>query len=64
VDLLDLYGLHGPVLTRLILEGVELLRRDAAALAELRLRALYDDADFMPYRRRILDERQRQWTAS
>lgn len=61
VDLLDLYDLHGPVLGRLLREGQVLLRRDNNALAGLYLRALYDEADFLPYRRRILDERRRAW---
>lgn len=64
VDLVDLHGLHGPVLSRLLREGELLLRRDPAALANLSLRAIYDEADFLPYRRRIIEERRRAWTAS
>lgn len=64
VDLLDLYDLHGPVLGRLLREGRVLLRRDSDDLARLILRAVIDEEDFAPYRRRILETRRQAWTAN
>jgi predicted nucleotidyltransferase len=65
VDLLDLHQLHGPILSRLLTEGRLVLRRpDSDIYPRLILRAIADEADFLPYRRRILDARRRAWTTN
>lgn len=60
VDLIDLHVTGEPILGQILKYGVRLLGSDTD-YAELIKRHLFDEADFMPYRRRILAERRRAW---
>jgi predicted nucleotidyltransferase len=60
VDLIDLRVAGEPLLGQILKHGVRLLGSDAD-YAELIKRHLFDEADFMPYRRRILAERRQAW---
>lgn len=60
VDLIDLHVAGEPILGQILKHGVRLLGSDAD-YAELIKRHLFDEADFMPYRRRILAERRQAW---
>lgn len=44
-----------------ILAGEQRLTGSDTAYAELISRRLFDQADFFPYRNRILEERRRKW---
>jgi len=61
VDLIDLNQLHGPLLHQILTQGKLLLCRDRVRYAELLRRLVYDEADYMPYYRRILEERRQAW---
>ena len=61
VDLIDLYQLHGPLLHQILTQGRLILCKDRTRYAELLRRMVYDEADFMPYYRRILAERRKAW---
>lgn len=60
VDLVDLKVVHEPLLGQVIRYGRRILGSDTY-YAELILRHLYEQADFMPYRNRILTERRQKW---
>jgi predicted nucleotidyltransferase len=60
VDLIDLKTTGEPVLGQILKHGVRLFGSESD-YAELIKRHLFDEADFTPYRRRILTERRRQW---
>ena len=60
VDLIDLRVTGEPILGQILKYGVRLLGSDTD-YAELIKRHLFDEADFMPYRRRILAERRLAW---
>lgn len=60
VDLIDLHTTGEPLLGQVLKYGVRLLGDDTE-YAQLIRRHLFDEADFMPYRRRILEERRRAW---
>jgi predicted nucleotidyltransferase len=60
VDLIDLRLTGEPVLGQILKHGVRLFGSDSD-YAELLKRHLFEEADFMPYRRRILAERRRAW---
>jgi predicted nucleotidyltransferase len=60
VDLVDLRVVGEPLLGQVLEHGVRLLGSDHD-YAELIKRHLFDEADFMPYRRRILAERRQAW---
>lgn len=61
VDLIDLNQLHGPLLHQILTQGRLLLCKDRTRYAELLRRLVYDEADFMPYYRRILADRRKAW---
>jgi len=61
VDLVDLTTASGPILNRALATGRLLFCSDRELYAEIIKRALYDDADLAPYRRRILAARRRAW---
>lgn len=61
VDLVDLTTASGPILNRALATGRLLFCSDRALYAEVIKRALYDDADLAPYRRRILAARRKAW---
>ena len=60
VDLIDLRIAGEPLLGQVLKRGVRLFGNDTD-YAELLKRHLFDEADFMPYRRRILAERRQAW---
>ena len=61
VDLVDLrsVGLH--ILSEVITKGEVIYCIDRTLYAELIKRMLFDNADFAPYRNRILEERRKAW---
>lgn len=64
VDLVDLRRVGEPLLGRILRHGRRLVECDRALLAELYKRHMFDSADFLPYRRRILGERRKAWIGS
>lgn len=60
VDVVDLSTVGEPLLGQIMTGGRRLLGDDAR-YAALLSQHLFDQADFMPYRRRILQERRRAW---
>lgn len=60
VDLVDLHVAGEPLLGQILKYGVRLRGSDSDYAALIR-RHLFEEADFMPYRRRILAERRRAW---
>lgn len=64
VDLVDLQVTHGPIVGRILQNGVRLFCDDTALYAGLMKRWWLDQADWMPYRRRILKERRDRWIES
>jgi len=60
VDLVDLRSVGEPLLGQILRHGKRLLGSDAH-YAALISRHLFDQADFVPYRNRILAERRRAW---
>ena len=60
VDLIDLRVAGEPLLGQILKHGVRLFGSDTD-YAELLKRHLFEEADFMPYRRRILADRRQAW---
>jgi predicted nucleotidyltransferase len=60
-DLIDLRTAGEPLLGKILEKGIQLVVRDRPHLAELIKRHLYDSEDFLPYRRRILEQRRQAW---
>jgi predicted nucleotidyltransferase len=60
VDLIDLTRTGEPLLGQILAHGRRILGSDER-YADLLRRHLFDEADFAPYRRRILAERRRAW---
>nr|MBP6583282.1 nucleotidyltransferase domain-containing protein [Chromatiaceae bacterium] len=60
VDVVDLSTVGEPLLGQIMTGGRRLLGDDAR-YAALLSQHLFAQADFMPYRRRILQERRRAW---
>ena len=61
VHLTDLRETHGILLAEILRTGVRVVERDPALLPDVLRRHLFDEADFRPYRDRILAERRRAW---
>ena len=61
VDLIDLQEVTGEILQQSLCQGINLLQKDAGLYARLIQRLWFDQADMMPYRRRILAERRRRF---
>ena len=61
VDLIDLAQTHGPLLQQILTKGRLLICTDRTRYANLLLRVVYEEADVMPYYRRILAERRQAW---
>ena len=61
VDLIDLQATHGPIVGQVLREGTQLFCDDTSRYAELLKRWWFDQADWMPYRRRILKTRRERW---
>ncbi len=64
VDLIDLQTTHGPIVGRVLQDGVRLFCDDTTLYATLLKRWWLDQADWRPYRRRILKERRERWIES
>ena len=60
VDLIDLHTVGEPLLGQIVRHGLRLLGTDER-YAELIKHYLLEEADFMPYYRRILEERRVAW---
>lgn len=60
VDLIDLRVAGEPLLGQILKHGVRLFGSNSD-YAELLKRHLFEEADFMPYRRRILADRRQAW---
>ena len=60
VDLVDLQSVGEPLLGQILRHGKRLLGSDTL-YANLIRRHLFDQADFLPYRNRILNERRQAW---
>lgn len=61
VDLIDLKVVAEPLLGQIVRHGRRLLGSDKA-FGQLTSRHLFEQADFMPYRTRVLAERWATWT--
>ena len=64
VDLIDLQSTRGPIVGKILQEGTRLFCDDTTLYAELLKRWWLDRADWLPYRRRILNTRRDQWIES
>ncbi|MCG3769112.1 MAG: hypothetical protein JW384_00231 [Nitrosomonadaceae bacterium] len=60
VDLVDLYVVGEPLLGQILRHGKRLLG-GGTCYADLIRKHLFDQADYLPYRTRILAERRRAW---
>ena len=60
VDLVDLHAVGEPLLGQILRHGKRLLG-SKTCYADLIRRHLFDQADYLPYRTRILAERRRAW---
>ncbi|MDP1593541.1 MAG: nucleotidyltransferase domain-containing protein [Gallionella sp.] len=60
VDLIDLHGVSEPLLGQIVRHGRRILGSDTL-YGDLIARHLFEQADFMPYRTRILAERRLAW---
>lgn len=61
VDLIDLAAVTEPLLGQIVRHGRRLLGSDSA-YGRLISRHLFEQADFMPYRSRLLAQRRARWT--
>lgn len=61
VDLVDLQATRGPIVGRILQEGTRLFCDDTTLYAALIKRWWFDQADWLPYRRRILKNRRERW---
>jgi predicted nucleotidyltransferase len=64
VDLIDLQASGGLILQQVLTKGKLVYCPDRNLYAELIKRMLFEQADFMPYHRRLLRERRRAWIGS
>lgn len=60
VDLIDLQTAGEPLLGQIVTQGRRIMGSDAN-YAELIRKHVFEAADFMPYRTRILSERRQRW---
>ncbi len=63
VDLVDLSTAGEPILGQILKHGKRLMGTDTA-FAEIALKHLYAQEDFVPYIERVLKERRQQWLTS
>lgn len=61
VDLIDLQAVSGTILEQSLCHGRLVLKKDPILYAELIKRLWFNQADMMPYTRRILAERRRRF---
>lgn len=64
IDLIDLQLKHEPILSQVLTTGEKVIHTDNSLYAELIKTMWYDQADFIPYRSRILQERRQAWIDS
>ena len=62
IDLIDLRTVGEPLLGQILTHGKRLAGKDAVYAEHIK-RHLFEEADFMPYYRRILSERRSAWMA-
>jgi predicted nucleotidyltransferase len=62
IDLIDLQSAGVAVARSAVLFGTVIFSRDEAAYPSQLSKVLFDSADFLPYRNRILKERRDAWT--
>jgi predicted nucleotidyltransferase len=62
VDLVDIHAIGEPLLGQILRHGKRILGSDTHYANVLR-RHLFDQADYLPYRNRILFERRQAWIA-
>jgi predicted nucleotidyltransferase len=60
VDLVDIHAIGEPLLGQILRRGMRILGSDTR-YANLIRRHLFDEADYLPYRKRILAERRQAW---
>jgi hypothetical protein len=60
IDLVDIHAIGEPLLGQILKHGKRILGSDTH-YANLIRRHLFDVADFLPYRNRILAERRQAW---
>ena len=60
IDLIDLRTVGQPLLGQIVTNGERIVGNDTR-YARLITKNLFDQADFLPYRNRILDERRHAW---
>lgn len=60
VDLVDLHNIGEPLLGQILRHGKRILGSDTH-YANLIRRHVFDQADYLPYRNRILAERRQEW---
>lgn len=63
-DVIDLAVAPIPLLRTALIGGRLLLCTDRSLVLALRRRLVYESADFLPYQRRLLEERRRRWIAT
>jgi len=63
-DVIDLRAASAPVLRTALLHGRRLFCLDRGLLLALVRRLVYETEDFLPYQRRLLEERRRRWIAT
>lgn len=63
IDLIDLRAVGGLILHRILTTGSLVHCTDQLLYAEIMKKMLFDQSDFMPYRRRILAQRRSAWIA-
>ena len=64
VDLIDLQSKKEPIFSQAITKGKMIFCQDTKLYAELMKTAMFNAADFLPYRARILRERRQAWINS
>lgn len=64
VDIVDLTCASAPVLRAALVKGRQLLVADRELLLGLHRRLVYETEDFLPYQRRLLDQRRLRWTGT
>ncbi len=63
-DFVDLTCASAPVLRAALVKGRQLLCADRGLLFALHRRLVYETEDFLPYQRRLLDQRRLRWTGT
>lgn len=63
IDLIDLHTTTEPLLGQIVKHGKRIMGSDTL-FGNLISRHLFEEADFMPYRRRLLAERRNAWIGS